>query len=636
LNLFQTLKQKPMKNVKYLLLALVFLACAAQAQYQKVRIDNESAKKYQVILNPQKSNIMTAQDVRSSNLDRNLPEWNPNLVGFAKSHELPENVQREIADKTQRKINNLKGSYPDESTGSAVNNPTLGTNFAANVFAGLTPPDNSMAISNGGYIVSVVNTSLEYYDMNGNNLYSSSFTNLFNDSGLTGMLYDPAVLYDSGSDRFFMVVLCTSASATSKVVCCFSKSKNPNDGWWYYKLTGNPINNGCWFDYPKIGVSNNEVYVCGNLFLDAGNFSQSVIYQMTKADGYNGLALHWQYWKNITNEPFTLVPASFGQQGNYGPGIYLVSTDESGSSDKIYLFDLTDDLTGSPTINAYSVNGSFDLAGNALQSGSSVVLNTDDTRVMSAFYLNGIVHFVFHSEKTTNFNGVNYNRLTVSPLANWNINFGADGFDYCYPSIASFGSSASDKSVLVTFSRSGSTIFPESRVFYIDDAGNTSGSTLVKAGETYVDVYQSGGVTRWGDYTGICLKKNSSPPEVWLSGSYGAFQSSQNALNTWIGQITWETTGIPVPNTHPAEMAKVFPNPAVNMFNLEFFMEKKALVEITISDASGRMVKLLLKDMAEEGKNLFSFNKGVLANGIYFLQVKSGNKTVANEKIVIE
>jgi len=625
-----------MKKVKYLPLALIFLVSATQAQHQKVRVDTESAKKYQVPLNPQKSNIMMTQDARSSNLNRNLPEWNQNLVGFAKIHELPENVQREIAEKTQRKINNLKGSYPDESTGSALSNPTLGNNFSANVFGGMTPPDNSMAISNGGYIVSVVNSNLEYYNMSGTNLFSSSFTNFFNDPGLTGMLYDPAVLYDSGSDRFFMVVLSTSASATSKVVCCFSKSGNPNDGWWYYKLTGNPLNNGCWFDYPKIGVSNNEVYVTGNLFLDNGTYNQSVIYQMTKASGYSGQAMSWRYWNNITNAPFTMVPASYGQQGNYGPGIYLVSTEENGSSDKIYLFDLTDDLTGTPTINAYSVAADFSLAGNALQSGTSVVLNTDDTRAMSAFYLDGIVQFVFHSERSNNYNGVNYNRLTVSPLSNWNINFGLDGYDYCYPSVASFGSGPSDKSALVTFSRSGSTIFPESRVFYIDDAGNYSGSTLVKAGETYVDVYQSGGITRWGDYTGISRKQNSSPPEVWLNGSYGAYQSSQNALNTWIGQITWETTGIPVANTHPTAMARVFPNPAFNMFNLEFSMEKSAVVEITLTDGAGRLVKLLMKDKAEEGKNLFTFNKGVLANGIYFLQVRSENKIVANEKIVIE
>jgi hypothetical protein len=340
------------------------------------------------------------------------------------------------------------------------------------------------------------------------------------------------------------------------------------------------------------------------------------------------------------NTPFTLVPASYGQSGNYGPGIYLVSSYDNGTSQKIYLFDLTQDMTGSnQQLLGYAADVTFSLSGNALQSGSSTVLNTDDNRIFSAFYLAGIVHFVFHSERTTNYYGVNYNRLTISPLSDWNINFGLDGYDYCYPSVASFGTSASDKSVMITFSRSASTIFPESRVVYIDDAGVNSSSTLVKAGETYVNIYQSSAtppVTRWGDYTGISRKQNSASPEVWLSGDYGALQTSQHVLNTWIGQVTGVTTGIPVVSTNPAQAARVFPNPAYDMFNLEFTMEKTAIVEIALFDGSGRMVKLLLKDKAEEGKNLFSFNKGVLSNGIYFLQVKTENKTVANEKMVIE
>jgi hypothetical protein len=620
----------------YLSLALVLLGSIALAQYQKVQISNEVAKKYQLPLNPKKSNIMTVKEVRSSNLDRNLPEWNSNLIGFAFIHELPEEVQKEIADKTQQKINNLKGNYPDEPAGSVLSAPIIGTNFSANVYAGFTPPDNSLAISNGGYIVSVVNSNLQYYDMNGNNLYSSSFTNFFNDPSLTGMLYDPCVLYDSGSDRFFMVILHTTASATSKVVCCFSKSNNPNDGWYYYKLTGNPLGNGCWFDYPKIGVSNNEVYVTGNLFFDNGSNCESVIYQITKAGGYNGGNLGWQYWHNISNSPFTMVPASYGQQGNYGPGIYLVSTHASGNTKEIDFYEITDDLTGSPQINAYTVAATYNLAGNALQNGTSVVLNTDDTRVFSAFYLNGIVHFTFHSQRTANYYGIDYNRLTVSSLSNWNSNFGADGYDYCYPAVASFGTSSTDKSVMIAFSRSSSTIYPETRVVYFDDTGNSSSSTLLKTGETYVDVLQSNGVTRWGDYTGISRKQDASSPEIWMSGCYGALQANENALNTWIGQITGVSFGVPGNKTLPAERMKVFPNPAFDVFNLEFFMDSRSPVEIVINDVSGNLVKLLLKDMAEEGRNLFTFNKGALTKGIYFLQVRSGKKIIADEKIVIE
>jgi hypothetical protein len=81
---------------------------------------------------------------------------------------------------------------------------------------------------------------------------------------------------------------------------------------------------------------------------------------------------------------------------------------------------------------------------------------------------------------------------------------------------------------------------------------------------------------------------------------------------------------------------KVFPNPTTDLFRIEFSLEKKSLVEISIIDVEAKPVKLLLKDVAAEGKNLFSFNKGALSAGIYFLQVKTEQKIEANEKIVIQ
>ena len=624
-----------MKTIKYFPLALIFIGFSVYGQYQKAQIDSKSAAAHQVSLNIKKSGLMTENNVMKSNLNTSLPEWNANLVSYAKIHELPEKVQKEIADKTRQKIRDLKAYYPDETPSrSPATGFYLGMNFQGNIFNGMTPPDNSSAISNGGIIVTVVNSNIEYYDMGGHNLYSSSFSNFFNDPYLTGMLYDPVVLYDSGSDRFFMVVLSTTNSTTSEVICCFSETNNPSDGWWYYKLTGNPMNDGAWFDYPKIGVSNNEVYVTGNLFYDGGGYDQSVIYQMTKSAGYSGGTLNWQYWYNISNSPFTMVPASYGQQGNYGPGIYLVSTDENGSSDQYYLLDLTDDMTGSPSLNVYSITADFSLGGNALQAGTSVVMNTDDTRGLKSFYMNGIVQFAFHSNGADNYNKINYNRTTVSSLTNWNSTFGNIGYDYCYPSLASYGTDVNDKAAVFSFVRSSSGSYPECRAVLCNDAGTWSSSLQLKGGETYVDVYQSGGVTRWGDYTGVSRKMSGATPEVWMSGCYGAYQSGENALNTWIGQFNNGATGIN--NIKPQGIAKVYPNPALDLINVEFTLEKRAVVEISLTDVSGNLVKLLMKDAADEGKNLFSFNKGVLSHGIYFLRINSGNSTIANEKIIIE
>ena len=630
------MKKKLFKTTAAMLLVLAFIT--VNAQHKKVAIEKSVAETKKLDINPVKSEINVQELSGEANIDETTPKWNRSLVNYEKSHKISPEIQTIINEKTNQKLQNLKKSYPDEAqTKDIMSSPTIGTNFEGNWFDGMTPPDNSMAISNGGYIVTVVNSNIEYYNTSGSYLYSSSFDDFFNDASLTSIIYDPVVLYDSGTDRFFMVVLHGSTSTTSKVLTCFSKTNNPLDGWWVYHLTGNPLGTGNWFDYPKIGVSTNEVYITGNLFDNSDVFDEVVIYQIDKNDGYSGSSLTWSYWHTISEDPFTLVPASYGIQGNYGPGLYFVSTDENGIyTDKYRFYDLTDDLTGSPSLNVYSIDADFSLAGNALQYGSSVLLDNGDNRGLNAFYLNGIFHFVFHSERTANYNGINYNRITVSSLTNWNSKFGLDGYDYSYPSVASFGTSQYDKSVMICFSRSSSSIYPQVRVVSCDNSGNWTGSSLVKAGETYVDVYQSGGVTRWGDYSGISRKQNASSPEVWLSGCFGKYRSGEHAYDTWIAQINGITVGVLENPNSTKDKIKVFPNPVYEMFSIEFNLDTKMNISISLTDINGKMVKLLYNDVAKKGDNSFSFNKGALTSGIYFLTIKTNSNFIKNEKIIIE
>tara|TARA_B100001758_G_C18394628_1_gene605114 strand:+ start:135 stop:2009 length:1875 start_codon:yes stop_codon:yes gene_type:complete len=624
--------------MKKLLLILLCLPILTLAQHNKTIIDASIAQTKKLDINPVKSEILT--QVLSSEVinDETAIKWNRSLINFEKKHKLSSEVQEIIDEKTNQKLNNLKKYYSGEEDKDGMkSNPTIGTNFEGNWFDGATPPDNSMAISNGGYIVTTCNSSIEYYNTSGTYLYGSSFDDFFNDASLTSMIYDPVVLYDSGSDRFFMVVLHGSSPSTSKVLTCFSKTNNPQDGWWIYQLTGNPTSSNNWFDYPKVGVSNNEVYITGNLFDASDNFAETVIYQIDKNDGYSGASLTWLYWVNISEDPFTLVPASYGIQGNYGPGIYFVSTDENGTlTEKYRLYDLTDDISGSPQLTPYSIDADFSLAGNALQNGTSVVLSNGGNRGLKAFYLNGIVHFVFNSEYINAYNGINYNRLTVSSLSNWNSIFGLDGYDYSYPSVASFGTSTSDKSAMICFLRSSASIFPEVRVVGCDNSGYWTSSSLVKAGETYVDVYASNGVTRWGDYTGISRKQNASSPEVWVSGGFGKYRLSEHAFDTWIAQVNGIATGV-TENPNPIDnKMNVYPNPVFDMFSVEFTIENKTKVSIELIDISGKVVKVLYNDAAKKGQNMFSFNKGALASGVYFLTIKTDSNILRNEKVIVE
>jgi hypothetical protein len=567
--------------------------------------------------------------------------WLVGVKNLEKRHAFSPAVDALKVRKTQQKRQaSPAGGVAVAGARTAGNAPVAGSNFAGNAFNGGAPPDNTLAISAAGYIVSVINCNVAYYDSLGNNLWAGSFWELFNDPTLTELIYDPIVLYDAQADRFVMIALHGFASTTSRVIVSFSKSGNPDDGWWFYQLTGNPLNNGCWLDYPKLGISNNEVYITGNLFNDLTGFSEAVIYQITKSDGYAGTPLNWTLWSNIAGAPITLVPAAYGQLGNYGPGLYFVSQ-SPGSGNSVDLYELTNDLGSNPQLLRTTVfKQDYEPSGYAAQQGSSVELITGDCRIQNAFFLDGTIHYVFQEDyQGSNFTGINYNRLQVNTLTNTSSRYGMLGFDYAYPAVASFGTSPTDRTVAISFLNSGATIYPEIRAVICDDAMTWSPSTLIKAGSTYVDAFENGNTVRWGDYTGIAYRPQGGVPHAWLSGGYGSTQSlfgtSYRCFGTWIAEIG-PGLSVAVAAPDPAAATAVYPNPVVDLFAMEFQLDQVGLVQADIFDMTGQKVKTLLQSHLKAGRNVLTFNRQALASGSYLLTLTHDGRPLGTHKLIVQ
>ncbi|MBK8586879.1 MAG: T9SS type A sorting domain-containing protein [Bacteroidetes bacterium] len=482
--------------------------------------------------------------------------------------------------------------------------------------------------------LSVANNSIEFYNTSGTMTYTNTIDGFFNDPTITNVC-DPVVIYDSGADKFiFFAQECSGNSSNSNLLICFSQSNDPNGNWWNYKFNGNPANNNTWFDYPKIAVSTNELYVTGNSFSNSGNFQESLLYQIEKNSGYSGGTVNWQYWNNITSSPFTLLPVSSGQQGNYGPGCYLVSTQSSGSS-TIDLYDLTNDMSASnETLNHYSISTTtYSPAADGNQAGTSTQLDNGDCRALSGFYQNGIIHFVFHSDYLNGYNGINYNRLNVATLINTSSTFGLSGYEYSYPSVASFATNTTDKSVMIGFGRTGSSIYPEIRVVNCDNSMTWGSSTLVKAGSGYADYTTSGGsAERWGDYTGMCRKHNNLDPTVWMNGMFG---TTSNDWESWIAEISGTGGTTNIASTTKSDNFKLYPNPIYQEFKTEFELATNSKISIDIFDIQGKLVLTLFNGDAIAGKNQFTFNKSNLEKGTYFINISSNNQILKNETIII-
>jgi hypothetical protein len=288
-------------------------------------------------------------------------------------------------------------------------------------------------------------------------------------------------------------------------------------------------------------------------------------------------------------------------------------------------------------MNSYTINTtSYSPSADAAQLGSTDKLDNGDCRIQNAFYLNGIVHFVFHSDVGSGWNGINYNRLTVSNATNLSSTFGLVGsYDYSYPAVAPFSTSLSDKSVMIAFLRSSASIYPQVRVINCDNNLQWSSSTLVKSGETFVNFLS--GDERWGDYTGISRRHNSSTPKIWLAGCYGANIVSQNRNNTfktWVAEV-YGTSTVGLNDISTSNTISVFPNPTYDLINIYFTSENFEKTTIQIIDLNGRIVKILYSDNPKIGENRLTFNKAALTAGTYFVNITTSSKTLKNEKLII-
>lgn len=553
-------------------------------------------------------------------------------------HESPD-VEAIKALWNQTKKQSYKG--PADEPAFLTPDPVISRKFEGPWMLNGTPPDNSLAISTGGNIVAVNNDGIEYYSSTGTYFSGKYWSDFFTGNDITSKLYDPKVIFDSDKNRFIMVVLHGSKANVSKVLLAISYSDNPRtDGWFYYTIEADPTNSNSWFDYPGLGQSTNDIFITGNLFSDDGVSNESLIFQIDKTSVYNRQNIKYYYYSGLSNTPinaFSIYPVSYGLKGNYGPGMYFVNS-KSGGSDKLRLWYIDDAFTGNPNLSSYTITvPAYAPAGNAGQLGTNDVLDSGDSRILGAFYLNGIVHVVHNTNEGNGWGYINYHRITVQSLKAQSSTFGLQGsYDYAYPCLTCYANNKNDLSVMIGFLRSGDDIYPQFRVVFCDQNMDWSASVLVNSGESYVDLL-NGTTERWGDYIGACRQyTNSTYPRIWINGSYGSDVPSEGRYDTYRSAIAEIYTIVSATeNDSPEEMnSKLFPNPVNNSFNYSFNLPEAQQISIKLINNQGQAIKVFYNDFLTSGTHNLSFDKNNLATGDYLLEVE-GNKKFKDEKKII-
>ncbi len=561
---------------------------------------------------------------------------------------MDETVKAFVNKERQRLANN---HYPNNtSKRSALPPMVIGGFIGAAVES--TPNDNNMAINNDSFVVSVLNSNIGVYNANTGVLKKNWFleylpldkVNTKPGSGIATLnrSYDPKVVFDPVSNRFIIVYLEGDGSDDTRIIVCFSKTNLPTDGWNIYKLKGNPFGGKFWTDYPMIAINGEDLFITVNLLKDSSDwrdgFTQSVIWQVPKSKGFNTAdSLPYNLWSNLkfnNKSIWNICPVQEAYQPG-SAGLYLLSVRPGDvANDTVFLHHISDNYSSGNAQYSYKIlksNKQYGVPPAAPQKVNGFRLQTNDARVLGAFYNNYKIQFVQTSRNSINgkssvYHGIIQDPQDANPIVKANI-ISYDSLDIAYPTIVHAGNKVWGQQSLITFSHTGLKTFPGTSVVYFDNNGQYSDIIRVKQGQGIINSFIVDTAERWGDYTAIQRRYNNEN-EFWLAGSFG---KSNDKVGTWIGKISMNDPTVGLQNFRNNKISNAFPNPVTDAIMIPFETEENGEVVITIYDMSGKVI-MTMKETKEKGEQKAFVNVTCFSNGVYSYTITSNQEPIQNGK----
>lgn len=500
------------------------------------------------------------------------------------------------------------------------------------------PNDNNMAVSDNGYVVSVINSSVSIFKSDGSFIrYKTLRSIVGNALPNLDRTYDPKILLDPVAQKFILVFLQGSTSADTRIVVGFTQTDNPDGLWNFYALNGNPFSQTTWSDYPVIGMNDRDLFITVNILKDNESwqegFTQSVIWQINKNSGFNGDTLVNEFYYDLkyNNQPiWSICPVQTTPQ-THNDGLYLLSVRPSTlQNDSLFIHHIKGSA-GNNTYYTLSVakgNIPYGVPPSAYQPAAGFRLQTNDTRVLSAFQHQNHIQYVQTTYVPSNkMSGVFHAIIELNKpqlfAANYITN---DSFDLAYPSIASMASDyLSAYASVITCSKSSLYQFPGTVAIVHNKAWGLpslySNVQNIRQGDGLINTFLADSAERWGDYTAVQRQYNTDN-KAWICGSYG---TTTNRNGVWISELS-------IINRAEILVTKqsmlVFPNPVtmpslsvkVNIINTDVY-------EVAIVSALGQQVYKTTTLNLFRGENILSVDVAGLSPGQYYLSFKSGKQS---------
>jgi hypothetical protein len=378
------------------------------------------------------------------------------------------------------------------------------------------PPD-TCAAAGTTQIVEVVNRNFAVYDK----ATGTEQTNILLGSFLPGSNGDPRVLFDTGTNRW--IVLVTDFNAT--IFLAVSLTDDAMGSWFKTSFAVSiDGDSGCFPDYPTLGYDSNYVYTTA--YMVGCGMSIFAVDKAPLIDPVPSLGTVFAF----RGLPFE---GAIQPTGTPGSVSYFVSTQ---SSSLLRMRSITD-VGGSPVLTEM---GSVSIPGtsqppNAPALGSTTPLNTVGDRLMNAVFRNGEV-WTAHTINVSGRAGCSWYRIDVDPLSLIDNGLIADSsLNYFFPALdvnangdMAIGFSGSDASQYVGCYFTGR--------LATDPPGETGPPVQFKAGQASQNNVDQVGRNRWGDYS-LTTVDPVDGVTFWTIQEYA---EAVDIWGTWIAEIAFD------------------------------------------------------------------------------------------------
>ena len=440
----------------------------------------------------------------------------------------------------------------------------------------IIPPD-PIAAAGPEHIVSIVNSSIEWYSKSGMLRFSRPLGDIDRDDDFFDVLnpqsrpFDPKVIYDQYAGQFLVIALEQDDAGISRILVGISDDENPFGAWYFFAIDSSIFiwPSFTWADYPGLAVDEEAVYITANMFrFGSNNLAGSRLWILEKGDGTGGvydggsssLTRHDPSAAAGMSSPgITLQPAHvFGPGGvAAGVGTFLVNSGWYDNDFNDYLSVIrVDDPLGSPPSPSFSNQFIFlgDITMNSLpdapQDGPAEAedIETNDIRVLHAVWRNNSLWLVntvnppagpdagqatarWYEIDTTD--PADLDLIQQGNIGGEEIAAGAHTF---FPAIAV----DANGNVGIGFSASAPSIFPGAYFTgrnWSDPAGMMRPARTLAAGvDWYVRMF-SGTRNRWGDYSGMSVDP-ADDRTFWV---YNEYALTRGSIDSFGDEGRWGT-----------------------------------------------------------------------------------------------